>query len=107
MTLAHSPAAHTHREAEPGVVGWKPIETAPDGKVLVVEYGGDISVAERFPDGWTAVAAGLYVEATAPNTGHKWEMVYPTHWMPLPALPEPATAPEAGAVGTTEGREPK
>lgn len=80
---------------------WQPIETAPrDGRKLLMTDGENIHVCypKMFPrplhpetdlnvsmagDRWE------YFRDNVNAPGHTWSMC-PTHWMPLPPLPEPA-----------------
>jgi len=52
--------------------GWMPIETAPEGKNVLVWYKGGVDVAWRYGEVWQIDTKRI--EA-------------PTHWMPLPAAP--------------------
>lgn len=80
------------------VVGWQPIESAPEGTPILVYqpkrelfegYWLDeiIAVAERSSlDGWITISH---------VSGYEWESElsskYITHWMPLPASPDEET----------------
>ena len=65
---------------------WQPIETAPKDGTVVFLYWPTMSIT-RYP------AAGMHH-----GDEYGWEMyvdrdygeIFPTHWMPLPAPPEPA-----------------
>lgn len=70
-----------------GPASWQPVETAPkDGRELLLAFGcgiGDVPAplicAWSVNDGhWLVVGAELEV------------LTQPTHWMPLPAAPEPS-----------------
>lgn len=60
---------------------WKPISTAPrDGTDILITDKDDISVVYWNKYYWAIVCCGGW----DPDN----EFYYPTHWMPLPALPE-------------------
>lgn len=58
--------------SHPDVAGWMPIETAPEGKNVLVWYKGGVDVAWRYGEVWQIDTKRI--EA-------------PTHWMPLPDAP--------------------
>ena len=59
---------------------WQPIETAPkDGACILVAEYGDVKVAEWFRT--LSCWLGPYDGNGDP------EVMYPTHWMPLPEPP--------------------
>lgn len=62
--LTHAPA--------PVVKGWMPIETAPEGKNILVWYKGGVEVAWRYGEAWQIDTKRIDA---------------PTHWMPLPPAP--------------------
>lgn len=65
---------------EPALRGWQPIATAPNGELVIVwlpNYGC-VTANRTDRDWWARVSS---------------EIVYPTHWMPLPDPPA-ADAPE-------------
>ena len=96
--------------AAPSVPQWQPIETAPKGRILLVDYtnraGKWRTVRGRYyeaetldsevsDDGWAP--EGWYEEAdNAEEINFTDEP--PTHWMPLPAAPQPG-APTPTAEG--------
>ena len=65
---------------------WKPIETAPQDGTQLLICDADGVVREAWFYLCTGIAAGWYLANTHPvNLARE---VLPTHWMPLPALPE-------------------
>ena len=74
---------------------WQPIETAPkDGtSVLLYEPGHGIDVGHWYVhthDEYKERPDGLFERVTVSNPGY-WncnETQRPTHWMPLPKVPE-------------------
>ena len=59
---------------------WQPIETAPkDGSDLLVNECGDVVIAR-----WSQPFS---VWAGPRDTYGEREVMYPTHWMPLPEPP--------------------
>lgn len=74
------------------VMGWRPIETAPNNgtkhewpyiTVLVVDEDGDVTQADyKGEDGWWP----------ANTDSEHGSRIYPTHWMPLPAPPAKESA---------------
>jgi hypothetical protein len=73
------------------MMGWQPIEAAPkDGSdVLVCEASGDMSIAHFLTwdgngAGWVGLCRGE--DASCDRDGYP-VVLYPTHWMPLPAPP--------------------
>ena len=75
---------------------WQPIETAPKDGTRVLLFGPDQWVGwfiseeddERDEDG--EVVTGWTDESTSYE--HRWTSNAPTHWMLLPAPPEPTDA---------------
>lgn len=67
---------------------WQPIETAPmDGtKILVVNWDGHIYEAQRDGDYWNFPFADQHGCGCCGGVSDD-----PTHWMPLPELPEGVT----------------
>jgi len=71
------------------VNGWQPIETAPkDGEVILLVEDGDVTAGM-----WCVYGCdGLWMDTR--GIGHefdvwgKGEIRNPTHWMPLPKVPE-------------------
>lgn len=73
-------------------VAWRSIDSAPkDGTAVLAHFGGDRHGVIH----WTGWGGGTW---RCHFTGHNISSE-PTHWMPLPAPPEPATVPP-------DGREP-
>ena len=64
--------------------GWQPIETAPRDGTLILTFEAS-----------EGIATSAYRPDLAGNTGYVWfnpdheTPTCPTHWMPLPAAPEP------------------
>lgn len=62
--------------------GWQPIETAPKDELILVgptKRMGVCAAMNHSRDGWGT------------ETPSEWVTIYtPTHWMPLPAAPEPS-----------------
>lgn len=81
-----------HRRAEMKYVGgWQPIETAPEATyvlVLVPNYGYNIATMTRDPKFQGKNSAWWFIRGEI-------KRCYPTHWMPLPAPPDPAPAGES------------
>lgn len=81
------------------VPAWQPIETAPkDGtEILVIEPHGqavahwDESEGGEWDHGLQRlVGGGQWVDGTVGDWGcQEYRWLQPTHWMPLPAAPEP------------------
>ena len=77
---------------------WQPIETAPkDGTAILGYTTADIPCANNPP-----IALIRYFEDGFPRgwwgaTGDSIILRHPTHWMPLPAAPEPLTYPCRGS----------
>lgn len=81
--------------------GWMPIESAPRNKTIVLVWNGDCHLAyfeqtkyTHFT-GWFILNNGDYNDG---GYGHDYKMgeyddrPSPTHWMPLPAAPQPPQA---------------
>lgn len=73
---------------------WQPIETAPkDGtKILVFTAIGDIEIGQWCTTEWDRYELhdadrNLYTRRV--DIHEFWNNNFPTHWMPLPAAPEP------------------
>ena len=104
----------TEPEPEPEPVAWRPIETAPKGRIVLVHYknqlGNGRTMRARYylpetlesdttESGWSD--EGWYEESEAyeylmPLDGD------PTHWMPLPPAPD-TTPPQREWQGLTDG----
>lgn len=67
---------------------WQPIETAPKDEVRVLLTDGrEVAVGEYFLSEWSNESE---IEFSYGDCFHgTWA---PTHWMPLPAAPEPRDA---------------
>lgn len=66
--------------------GWQPIETAPRDKDFEF-LGWDVT------NGFYVASFDYLFEGSHPIWArHDWSRCRPTHWMPLPATPTPATA---------------
>lgn len=77
-------------------VAWRPIETAPKDGSEVWAFNGEQGVMH-----WTAgeIDGGkwaLWVWADQLMADVDAEPDQPTHWMPLPAAPQPSVSQEAG-----------
>lgn len=79
---------------------WQPIETAPDGEMVLLSipdanrgnWGCEVGMMLRNPEDPTGRGYSLWSNG-GPNGGsdlHFDAMLPPTHWMPLPAPPNPA-----------------
>lgn len=81
---------------------WQTIETAPEGIPVIVwpDYWGQARVAKLSPDwsgglvwyehdgeGWSDYDAWYHREGRGGSKG--WQLNIPTHWHPLPKLPDP------------------
>ena len=81
---------------------WQPIETAPEDGTHVLllikdyEYGGDYSIHEKRPvnvaiEGWWDADIAEWRVVVLPSHGCDCCSAPnsdPTHWMPIPGLPE-------------------
>ena len=74
---------------------WRPIETAPIDRTIVLVFGpehegGEPAVAAAFYDPWADSELGRKEGWWAlDESGH--HLMFPTHWMPLPEPPEDVT----------------
>ena len=69
---------------------WKPIETAPVGKAVLIWDGKHHSIAEQSdwrPGDWLGLIEGDSPWCGDSSTGGLCH-VFPTHWMPLPEPPK-------------------
>jgi hypothetical protein len=66
---------------------WQPIETAPmDDTQVFIGSAGWIAIAHFWDDRWWSYpVSGMRPED--PSLGHA-RKAHPTHWMPLPELPD-------------------
>ena len=63
-------------------MNWKPIETAPTNRQIIVMTAKGIAVP-------TAYKSGLWFVCFSMNDlDHPCEWIKATHWMPLPNLPQ-------------------
>ena len=65
-----------------GAAAWRPIESAPKGKKILVREGGDwIGIAIFHTEGKFS-GRWIYINAVDSH-----ENLFPTHWQPLPTPP--------------------
>lgn len=73
--------------------GWQPIETAPkDGSYMLVSNGRGVWVARYkavYQSGWKPVCPWQSMMLNHDHIPSTQRKGHPTHWMPLPAAPEP------------------
>ncbi|MBI41248.1 MAG: hypothetical protein CMF59_16755 [Leptospiraceae bacterium] len=84
VTMEATAAAlgYTIVDDDPELVGWQPIETAPQHQWVIIAvdgYAPQIAV-NHLRDEWNI---GYHNDGEPVNSTHK-----PTHWMPIPPLPE-------------------
>lgn len=77
-------------------VGWQPIETAPKDGTRFWGKDGDDAIAMLWHSEFDAFVSSWREMTFAKRYGggtrlHSPEKHYPTHWMPLTALPQEAT----------------
>jgi hypothetical protein len=70
---------------------WQPIETCPPDGLFLVHEDGAIRVMYRSRGEWQATAVAIDEWGSSrSDIGVRETGVYnPTHWMPLPARPDP------------------
>jgi hypothetical protein len=70
----------------PSTIGWLPIATAPKDRYLLLYMDGQIYVGGWFEKQWNSKARW---DAWLPKGVHGETGLWrPTHWMPLPELPD-------------------
>ena len=83
---------------------WRPIETAPkDVRILGYHPAGSFGNGYDYP---AAIGIASWWKGDKLNTP-RWcldpGVVYPTHWMPLPAPPDEPTEAEMSALARETG----
>lgn len=84
MAMSENTVSYTTNPAIGFFPDWQPIETAPEDVYVLIAtteaFDSPVAVAKKCGC-WELSQTGSYAEDSQPN----WE---PTHWMPLPAMPE-------------------